>query len=71
MEPLPCPSILLSSKTVLYSAVLSDTLDGLGHMNQAMRPFIRPLDETLVMFGRARTGPLHADLFGCRGRESL
>jgi 4-hydroxy-4-methyl-2-oxoglutarate aldolase len=43
-------------KTVLYSAVLSDTLDGLGHMNQAMRPFVRPLDENLVMFGRARTG---------------
>jgi 4-hydroxy-4-methyl-2-oxoglutarate aldolase len=43
-------------KTVLYSAVLSDTLDGFGHMDQAMRPFMRPLDEALVMFGRARTG---------------
>src|SRR5262245_34536261 len=43
-------------KTVLYSAVLSDTLDGFGRMDQAMRPFVRPLDESLVMFGRARTG---------------
>lgn len=43
-------------KGVLYSAVLSDTLDGLGHPRQAMRPFVRPLDESLVLLGRARTG---------------
>ncbi len=40
----------------LYSAVLADTLDGLGCRNQALPPFIRPLDEELVLFGRARTG---------------
>lgn len=40
----------------LYTAVLSDTLDALGYPDQAMRPFIRPLDETAVLFGRARTG---------------
>jgi regulator of RNase E activity RraA len=40
----------------LYSAVLSDVLDGLGLTRQAMRPFVRPLDEALVLFGRARTG---------------
>ncbi len=40
----------------LYSAVLSDVMDGLGLMGQAMRPFVRPLDESLVLFGRARTG---------------
>lgn len=40
----------------LYSAVLSDVMDSLGLMNQAMRPFVRPLDEALVLFGRARTG---------------
>ena len=40
----------------LYSAVLSDVLDGLGLPRQAMRPFVRPLDEALVLFGRARTG---------------
>jgi regulator of RNase E activity RraA len=31
-------------------------MDSLGLMNQAMRPFVRPLDEALVLFGRARTG---------------
>jgi 4-hydroxy-4-methyl-2-oxoglutarate aldolase len=40
----------------LYSAVLSDVLDSLGLPHQAMRPFVRPLDEGLVLFGRARTG---------------
>ena len=40
----------------LYSAVLSDVMDGLGLMEQALKPFVRPLDEALVLFGRARTG---------------
>ncbi len=43
-------------RNTLYSAVLSDVLDGFGFREQAMRPFIRPLDETTVLFGRARTG---------------
>lgn len=43
-------------KECLYAAVLSDVLDGFGRKNQAMRPFIRPLDENCVLFGRARTG---------------
>ncbi|WP_191058102.1 RraA family protein [Geminicoccus harenae] len=43
-------------KQRLYTAVLSDVLDEFGRMDQAMRPFVRPLDETKVMFGRARTG---------------
>jgi 4-hydroxy-4-methyl-2-oxoglutarate aldolase len=43
-------------KDVLYSAVLSDVLDDFGRRHQAMRPFIRPLDEELPLFGRARTG---------------
>jgi regulator of RNase E activity RraA len=43
-------------KQNLYAAVLSDVLDSFGLMNQAMRPFVRPLDESLVLFGRARTG---------------
>jgi 4-hydroxy-4-methyl-2-oxoglutarate aldolase len=38
------------------AAILSDVLDGLGLMRQAMRPFVRPLDEALVLCGRARTG---------------
>jgi regulator of RNase E activity RraA len=40
----------------LYTAVLSDVLDELGHRNQAMTPHIRPLDDDLVMAGFARTG---------------
>ena len=40
----------------LYTAVLSDVLDGLGLMSQALRSFVRPLDEATVLFGRARTG---------------
>lgn len=40
----------------LNSAVLSDVLDDIGLTGQAMRPFVRPLDESLTMFGRARTG---------------
>jgi hypothetical protein len=42
--------------TKLYSAVLSDVLDAAGYLHQAMRPFIRPLDDSLVLFGRVRTG---------------
>ena len=45
----------------LYSPVLSDTLDAMGYRNQAMRPFVRPLDESLVLFGsspaRAQAAP--------------
>lgn len=40
----------------LNTAVLSDTLDSLGLMQQAMKPFVRPLDDALQLIGRARTG---------------
>jgi 4-hydroxy-4-methyl-2-oxoglutarate aldolase len=46
----------------LYTAVLSDVLDEMGFANQALRPFVRPLDDNLVFLGRARTG-LYADTF--------
>jgi 4-hydroxy-4-methyl-2-oxoglutarate aldolase len=46
----------------VYSAVLSDVLDAAGYRRQAMRPFIRPLDDSLVLFGRVRTG-LYANSF--------
>ena len=49
------PTIPTILKT-LNTAVLSDTLDSLGLMQQAMKPFIRPLDDTLQLIGRARTG---------------
>lgn len=40
----------------LNTAVLSDVLDSLGLMRQAMKPFMRPLDDSLQLIGRARTG---------------
>lgn len=39
----------------LFTSVLSDCLDAVGVMNQAVSSRIRPLDEDLVMVGRART----------------
>jgi len=46
--------VLLKSK--LFTSVISDALDSIGIMNQAMRPFVRPLDDACVMAGFARTG---------------
>ena len=40
----------------LYTAVLSDVMDEMGYFNQALRPFVRPLDDALSFMGRARTG---------------
>jgi len=40
----------------LYAAVLSDALDAVGVTSQAMPSKIRPLDDALVLCGRARTG---------------
>ncbi len=50
---LPSDAVIRST---LYSAVLSDALDDLGLERRAMKPFVRPLDEAMVLFGRARTG---------------
>ena len=47
---------LARAKATLYTPVLSDVLDSLGHTAQAMGPTIRPLDDTVVLVGRARTG---------------
>lgn len=63
---MPYSSTLLSK---LYTAVLSDVLDELGHMNQAMRPFMRPIDEALTFFGRARTG-LYMPAYALRPNEN-
>lgn len=43
-------------RALLYTPVVSDALDSFGLMRQAMKPFVRPLDDSLVLFGRARTG---------------
>ena len=47
---------LPSNWTKLYSAVLSDALDAVGLFHQALPPAIRPLDESLLLCARARTG---------------
>ncbi|HXV09104.1 MAG TPA: RraA family protein [Burkholderiales bacterium] len=46
----------LASLRALSAAVLSDVMDSLGLGARAMKPFVRPLDESLVLVGRARTG---------------
>ncbi|WP_204569974.1 RraA family protein [Arsenicitalea aurantiaca] len=45
-----------------FTALISDVLDGLGYMKQALPPHIRPLDENLTMVGRART-MLYVDVY--------
>ena len=48
----------------LYSAVLSDTLDSMGLLNQVLEPGIRPIDESRVLCGWARVGlyfPIYHD----------
>jgi regulator of RNase E activity RraA len=56
------PRFLAEIRQTLYTAVLSDVLDGLGFRDQAMPPSIRPLDEDLVLAGFARTG-LYREVF--------
>jgi regulator of RNase E activity RraA len=46
----------------LYAAVLSDVLDGLGYRHQVLPARIRPLDDGLVLVGRARTA-LYRDVY--------
>lgn len=50
------PDLIALARTRLYAAVISDTLDSLGRTQQAMHPSLRPIDDTRVLFGRARTG---------------
>src|SRR5262249_17901959 len=42
-------------KELLYSAVLADVLDGLGHRTSTLPPEIRPLESAWKLFGRAAT----------------
>jgi hypothetical protein len=47
---------LAEIRSRLYVSVVSDVLDALGHTEQAMAARIRPLDDSLVLVGYARTG---------------
>ncbi len=56
--------LLEQARAILYTPVISDTLDSMGILSQALPPSVRPLDENLVLCGRARTGiymPLYHD----------
>jgi regulator of RNase E activity RraA len=53
---------IAAARAKLFAAVLSDVLDAAGRRAQAMRPGIRPLDDALVLAGRARTG-LYMDVY--------
>jgi 4-hydroxy-4-methyl-2-oxoglutarate aldolase len=59
----------LSPLNALCAAVLSDIMDGLGLNRQAMKPFVRPLDDDLVLIGRARTG-LYMPAYALREGEN-
>ncbi len=52
---------LPNARDRLFSAGLSDALDAVGITDQAMTPAIRPLDDRLKIYRRARTG-LYAEL---------
>ncbi|EHL99663.1 demethylmenaquinone methyltransferase [Acetobacteraceae bacterium AT-5844] len=53
----------------IFSAMLSDVLDGLGYMHQALPARVRPLDETKRMAGRARTA-LYLDVYEAKEGEN-
>jgi regulator of RNase E activity RraA len=59
----------LASLRALSAAVLSDVMDSLGLEARAMKPFVRPLDESLVLVGRARTG-LYMPVYQAREGEN-
>ena len=46
---------LAEIKGTLFAALLSDCLDQCGFLKQALPSFIRPLDDSSVLVGRART----------------
>lgn len=53
----------------LSSAILSDVLDSLGVVRNAMKPFVRPLDDGRRLVGRARTG-IYVPVSGSRAGEN-
>jgi regulator of RNase E activity RraA len=59
----------LAALRALNAAVLSDVLDSLGLMGQAMKPFMRPLDDDAQLIGRARTG-LYMPVYEHRAGEN-
>jgi regulator of RNase E activity RraA len=54
--------LIETARQSLYAAVLSDVLDAQGYRHLVLPPSIRPLDERLILCGRARTG-LYRDVY--------
>lgn len=62
-------SLDLSQMQALSSSILSDIMDSLGLKDRAMKPFVRPIDDSKVMIGRARTG-LYMPTYSLRDGEN-
>ena len=60
--------VVAEMRATFFCSMISDVLDGLGHTNQALAPSMRPLDEDLLMVGRART-MLYADVYARPGPD--
>ena len=65
-NPQSFDEVILEMRETFFCAMISDVLDGLGHTKQALAPCMRPLDDALVMVGRART-MLYADVYARPG----
>lgn len=61
-------AIVDEMRQTFFCALVSDVLDGLGHMSQAMDPRVRPLDDSLTLVGRART-MLYTDVYARPGPD--
>jgi len=61
--------LLAELADTLFCSVISDCLDQVGVREQALPPRIRPLDENLVMVGRARTA-LFMDVYAVTPGEN-
>jgi 4-hydroxy-4-methyl-2-oxoglutarate aldolase len=62
-------SIDIEAMQGLSAAILSDIMDSLALGRRAMAPFVRPLDDSKVLIGRARTG-LYMPAYSVREGEN-
>lgn len=57
-------TLLETCRSELYAAVISDTLDAMGHLGQAAAPGLHPLQDGTMIAGYVRTGlymPIYHD----------
>jgi len=65
MSDLKDKKLLESIKNELFTCVVGDVMDAMGHLHRYLPPHIRPVSENMRMVGRAKT-VLEAD---CAGRR--